>query len=69
MSPSAGNPLNLAIIGAGLVSDYHHVPGILLDPRARVAAVCDTDEALLEAARVAADAMGILGTVAPPSHP
>ncbi|MEC8895458.1 MAG: Gfo/Idh/MocA family oxidoreductase, partial [Planctomycetota bacterium] len=48
MSPSAGNPLNLAIIGAGLVSDYHHVPGILLDPRARVAAVCDTDEALLE---------------------
>ena len=48
MSPSAGNPLNLAIIGAGLVSDYHHVPGIRLDPRARVAAVCDTDEALLE---------------------
>ena len=48
MSPSAGNTLNLAVIGAGLVSDYHHVPGILLDPRARLAAVCDTDEDLLE---------------------
>ena len=51
MSPSTGNTVNLAVIGAGLVSDYHHVPGLLLDPRARVAAVCDTDEALLEKRR------------------
>ena len=48
MSPSTDNKINLAVIGAGLVSDYHHVPGIRLDPRARLVAVCDTDEALLE---------------------
>ena len=48
MSPSTENKINLAVIGAGLVSDYHHVPGIRLDPRARLVAVCDTDEALLE---------------------
>ena len=51
MSPSTGNTVNLAVIGAGLVSDYHHVPGIRLDPRARLAVVCDTDEALLEKRR------------------
>ena len=48
MHPSTENKINLAVIGAGLVSDYHHVPGIRLDPRARLVAVCDTDEALLE---------------------
>ncbi len=36
-----------AIIGAGAVSDYHHVPGIRLDPRAELVAVCDPNEALL----------------------
>ena len=40
--------LRLAIIGAGLVSDFHHVPGIKLDPRAELVAVCDPNEALLE---------------------
>lgn len=40
--------VRLAIIGAGLVSDFHHVPGIKLDPRAELAAVCDPNEALLE---------------------
>jgi len=39
---SAENPVNIALIGAGAVSDYHHVPGIRLDPRARLTAVCDT---------------------------
>jgi len=45
---SEANPVGIAIIGAGAVSDYHHVPGIRIDPRARLAAVCDTSEALLE---------------------
>ncbi len=41
------HPVRIAIIGAGAVSDYHHVPGILLDPRAELVAVCDTSEELL----------------------
>ncbi len=45
--PSASQ-INIAIIGAGAVSDYHHVPGINIDPRARLVAVCDADPALLE---------------------
>ncbi len=40
--------IRYAIIGAGAVSDYHHVPGIDLDPRAEVVAVCDPNEALLQ---------------------
>ncbi len=40
-------PVRIAIIGAGAVSDYHHVPGIRLDPRARLVAACDTSEDLL----------------------
>jgi predicted dehydrogenase len=43
--------IGIAIIGAGAVSDYHHVPGIRLDPRARLAAVCDADPKLLERRR------------------
>ena len=42
------NPIRVAIIGAGAVSDYHHVPGLSLDPRALVTAVCDASEALVE---------------------
>jgi predicted dehydrogenase len=45
--PHRQAPVRIAIIGAGAVSDYHHVPGIRLDPRARLAAVCDADPALL----------------------
>ena len=41
--------VRIAVIGAGKVSDYHHVPGIALDPRAELAAVCDADRALAEA--------------------
>ncbi len=41
-------PVRVAIIGAGAVSDYHHVPGLRLDPRARLVAACDADAALLE---------------------
>jgi predicted dehydrogenase len=46
--PSSKTPIRIAIIGAGAVSDYHHVPGIRLDPRCELTAVCDTSEALLE---------------------
>lgn len=49
MSPSQQDaPVRIAIIGAGAVSDYHHVPGIRLDPRAELVAVCDSSEALLQ---------------------
>lgn len=39
--------VRFAIIGAGQVADYHHVPGIKLDPRAELVAACDPNEALL----------------------
>jgi predicted dehydrogenase len=45
------NPVRIAIIGAGAVSDYHHVPGIRLDPRAELGGVCDADPRLLEQRR------------------
>ncbi len=35
------------IIGAGAVSDFHHVPGIKLDPRASLVAICDPNAALM----------------------
>jgi predicted dehydrogenase len=41
-------PVRVAIIGAGAVSDYHHVPGLRLDPRARLVAACDASPGLLE---------------------
>lgn len=40
--------VRIAIIGAGAVSDFHHVPGINLDPRAELVAVCDPNTALLD---------------------
>jgi predicted dehydrogenase len=45
---SASNPVKIAIIGAGAVSDYHHVPGIRIDPRCKLVAVCDASPELLE---------------------
>ncbi len=47
MSGSAEKKVRVAILGAGAVSDYHHVPGLKLDPRAEVVAACDADPALL----------------------
>ena len=40
--------VRIAIVGAGAVADYHHVPGIRLDPRAELVAACDPNETLLE---------------------
>ncbi|MFT5524945.1 MAG: putative dehydrogenase [Pirellulaceae bacterium] len=45
---SHSKPVRIGIIGAGAVSDYHHVPGIRLDPRAELAGVCDTNAELLK---------------------
>ncbi len=39
--------VRIAIIGAGKVADFHHVPAIRLDPRAELVAICDPDEKLL----------------------
>ncbi len=44
-------PVRIAIIGAGKVSEYHHVPAIAMDPRAELVAVCDMDHKLLERRR------------------
>src|SRR3954452_16096855 len=48
MNTGRGGKVRVAIIGAGAVSDYHHVPAIKLDPRAELAGACDADPALLE---------------------
>ena len=40
--------VRIGIIGAGAVSDYHHVPGIRIDDRCELVAICDPNEALLE---------------------
>ena len=45
---SLNEPVRIAIIGAGAVSDYHHVPGIRIDQRARLVAACDASPELLE---------------------
>ena len=45
---SRAKRVRVAIVGAGAVSDYHHVPALRLDPRAELAAVCDADPDLLE---------------------
>ena len=45
---SLTTPIRIGIIGVGAVSDYHHVPGIRIDPRAELVAACDDNEALLE---------------------
>ena len=44
----ANEKVRIAIIGAGLVSDFHHVPGIRVDTRCELAAVCDPNEQLLD---------------------
>ncbi|MEO6811095.1 MAG: Gfo/Idh/MocA family oxidoreductase [Isosphaeraceae bacterium] len=41
----------MAVIGAGAVSDYHHVPALRLDPRAELVAVGDLNAELLEKRR------------------
>ena len=45
---SSISTIRIAIIGVGAVSDYHHVPGIAIDPRAELVAICDANESLLQ---------------------
>ncbi len=52
-SPAPHSPIRIAIIGAGAVSDYHHVPAIRLDSRARLVAACDANAELLEKRKTA----------------
>ncbi len=40
-------PVSIAIIGAGAVSEVHHLPGIRVDGRAALAAICDPNKDLL----------------------
>ncbi len=51
MPTAKSPPIRIAILGAGAVSDYHHVPGIRIDPRAELVAICDASEALLQQRR------------------
>jgi predicted dehydrogenase len=44
---SSDIPVRIGIVGAGAVSDYHHVPAIRLDQRARLVAACDASSELL----------------------
>ena len=47
MPKTTKHPVRIAIIGAGAVSDYHHVPAIRLDPRAELTGICDASPELL----------------------
>jgi predicted dehydrogenase len=48
-----GQRVRVAVVGAGAVSDYHHVPGLRLDhERAELVAVCDANPELVEKRRV-----------------
>ena len=39
--------VRIAVIGLGAVTAFHHVPGIVLEPKAKLVMVCDSDEELL----------------------
>lgn len=45
---SASRPVRVAFIGVGAVMAYHHLPGVRLDSRVRLAAICDTNPELLK---------------------
>lgn len=48
LHPKEGVKVRLALIGVGAVAAFHHIPGIRLDPRAALTAICDPDASLLE---------------------
>lgn len=51
MSDAVKTPVRVGVIGAGAVTAYHHVPGLALDPRAKLVAAADTNAPLLEQRR------------------
>ena len=44
----ASDVVRIGIIGTGAVAHYHHVPGIELDPRAKLTALCDPNKTVLQ---------------------
>jgi predicted dehydrogenase len=40
--------VRVGFIGTGAVTAYHHLPGLRLDPRAALVAICDTDPEVLK---------------------
>jgi predicted dehydrogenase len=47
-SSIAPEKVRIAFVGTGAVTAYHHLPGLRLDPRVELVAICDSDAALLE---------------------
>lgn len=47
MATTGDRPVRVAFIGTGAVTAYHHLPGLRLDKRAELTAICDTDPNLL----------------------
>ncbi len=47
MAKTGERPVGVAFIGTGAVTAYHHLPGLRLDPRAELVAICDADPDLL----------------------
>ncbi len=48
MAPfTSSQPLRIGFIGVGAVVGYHHLPGLRLDERATLTAICDADTKLL----------------------
>jgi hypothetical protein len=48
LHPKEGVQVRIALIGVGAVAAFHHIPGIRIDPRAALTAICDQDTGLLE---------------------
>ncbi len=44
--------IGVAFIGTGAVTAYHHLPGLRLDPRAELVAICDADPDLVARRKV-----------------
>lgn len=44
--------VNIGVVGAGNVADFHYIPGIRLDPRVELVSVCDTRPELLRQRKI-----------------
>jgi predicted dehydrogenase len=51
-SAATAKKVRVAFIGTGAVTAYHHLPGLRLDPRAELVAICDTAPDVLENRRI-----------------
>jgi len=48
LHPAEGVKVRIGLVGVGAVSSFHHIPGIRIDPRASLTAICDPVESLLK---------------------